>query len=246
MLICAMTIIAASSTAGVVSHFLSGGCAARDSPRSDNNLSHFRFAGHHTMKRLLAIIFSCALAQSSHAHTVTLIMEGTSDHPALILIRGKFLHDEHKENITEFLAIAARQGKAVVFFDSDGGALATGLSLGKLINQRGFDTAVEDYTRCLSSCAVAWLGGKERFMGLNARVGFHAASISKDNHAFDAKATDVVKNYMKKLGFDQAAISYMTDAPPSSMASFSIRDAERLKIQVRQFSMKQPEWAWAN
>src|SRR5262249_43161576 len=33
---------------------------------------------------------------------------------------------------------------------------------------------------------------------------FHAASISIDNHAVNVKATDVVRDYMKTLGFDQA------------------------------------------
>ena len=96
-----------------------------------------------------------------------------------------------------------------------------------------------------AAAARAWLAGNQRFMGLSARVGFHAASISIDNHAVNAKATDVVRDYMKALGFDQAAVSFMTDAPPSSMAWLYFSDADRLKIQVKQFSMKQPEWAWA-
>ena len=199
----------------------------------------------HAMKRLLAIIFARVFTQEAHAHNVTLIKEQTADHPAIILIRGMLEQKDYRENVRTFEVMATLQRKVIVFFDSPGGHLSTGLRIGRLIQQRGFDTAVEDYTSCLSSCAIAWLAGNQRFMGFNARVGFHAASVSIDNHAVNAKATDVVRDYMKTLGFDQAAVSFMTDAPPSSMAWLYFSDADRLKIQVKQFSMKQPEWAWA-
>jgi dienelactone hydrolase len=200
------------------------------------------------MNRLLLISFAWLLTQSAQAHTVTLVTEGTTNHPALILVKGKFEPEAHRESITEFLAIAARQGRAVVFFDSPGGSIGTGISLGQIIRQRGFNTAVADYTTCTSACALAWLGGRERFMGTNARIGFHAASVSRDNRDFSAKGTAAAKDYLHhNVGItDYSAISYLTEAPPTSINWLTVNEVARFRIDdVKAFSLSQDEWAWA-
>ena len=40
------------------------------------------------------------------------------------------------------------------------------------------EAVIADNTLCASACALAWPGGKERFMGKNACIGFHAARVS--------------------------------------------------------------------
>jgi dienelactone hydrolase len=199
------------------------------------------------MNRLLLISFAWLFTQSAQAHTVTLVTEGTTNHPALILVKGKFEPEAHRENITEFLAIAARQGRTLVFFDR-GGSIGTGISLGQIIRQRGFNTAVADYTTCTSACALAWLGGRERFMGTNARIGFHAASVSRDNRDFSVKGTAAAKDYLHhNVGItDYSAISYLTEAPPTSINWLAVNEVERFRIDdVKAFSLSQDEWAWA-
>jgi hypothetical protein len=197
------------------------------------------------MNRLLLIPFAWLLTESVQAQTVTLVTEGTMNHPALILIKGELV--AHRENITQFSAIAGGQGKAVVFFDSPGGSIGTGISLGQIIRQRGFNTAVADYIKCTSACALAWLGGRERFMGTNARIGFHAASISRDNRDFSAKGTAAAKDYLHhSVGVtDYSAISYLTQAPPTSMNWLTANEVIRFRIDdIKPFSLSQDEWAW--
>src|ERR1700739_921922 len=65
--------------------------------------------------------------------------------------------------------------KAIVLFSSNGGNVVAGLRIGKLIRLRNFITAVPDGVQCASACALAWLGGTSRFMGADAKIGFHAA-----------------------------------------------------------------------
>jgi hypothetical protein len=200
------------------------------------------------MNRLLLIPLAWLLTQSAQAHTVTLVIEGTMNHPALILIKGMFQPEEHTENIAEFSAIAGRLGKAVVFFESPGGSLGTGIGLGQIIRQRGFTTAVADYTKCTSACALAWLGGRERFMGKDARIGFHAASISRYYRDFSAKGTAAAKNYLHhEVGVtDYSAISYLTEAPPTAMNWLTANEVARFRINdIKPFSLSQDEWAWA-
>jgi hypothetical protein len=42
-----------------------------------------------------------------------------------------------------------------------------------VLRKKRFRTAVRDYQECSSACALAWLGGMQRFLGY-AMVGFHA------------------------------------------------------------------------
>ncbi|MSP05150.1 MAG: hypothetical protein EXR05_07905 [Acetobacteraceae bacterium] len=58
---------------------------------------------------------------------------------------------------------------------SDGGRLIAGLEIGTAIRDRQLTTIVQDFARCASSCALAWLGATRRYMAASARTGFHPA-----------------------------------------------------------------------
>jgi hypothetical protein len=49
--------------------------------------------------------------------------------------------------------------------------LVAGLRIGEAIRRMGFSTIVPDGRHCASACAFAWLGGIERFIGTDARIG---------------------------------------------------------------------------
>lgn len=131
------------------------------------------------MKRLLAIIFACGIAHAAHAHNITLVKEGTAEHPAIILIKGMLEMDGHMDNVAEFSAVAAKEGRAIVFFDSPGGSVMTAITIGRMIRKNHFVTAVADAATCTSACAFAWLAGIERLIGSNAKIGFHAPHNNK-------------------------------------------------------------------
>ena len=59
---------------------------------------------------------------------------------------------------------------------SDGGRAAEATRIKDLIRRRGLDTYTE---YCVSSCTVAFLGGRNRYLGENATVGFHEAERPK-------------------------------------------------------------------
>jgi hypothetical protein len=202
------------------------------------------------MKHLSALAFICLLTQAARAHTVTLIQVGTADHPAIILIKGELAMgvEESKENITEFVSIAARQGKAIVFFDSPGGNLATGIAIGTLIRERSFTTAVADYAQCASACALAWLGGAERLKGTKARIGFHAPTVAINTNEISLSGVAYVKRYLdSSLGItDIGTVSLITVAPPFSMYWLTdVDEGKHRGIDFKAFSLSQDEWQWA-
>jgi hypothetical protein len=199
------------------------------------------------MNRLLMVALALYLTQSARAANISVIENETRDHPALILIKGPFLKEEGQKDIGAFLELAARRKKpAVVFLDGPGGAAWTGLQIGRLIRRYAYLTAVADNTQCTSACALAWLGGTERYMGTNARIGFHAASVTDNSDAAAfASANAVIGAYLHEVGItDFNAIIYLTKAGPQSMTWLNLTDALHYRINVKAFSASQDQWSW--
>lgn len=58
-----------------------------------------------------------------------------------------------------------------IVLDSDGGYIAEGRGVARLIRDRGLDTYV--FGVCKSACTTAFIGGRVRTLGEHARLGFH-------------------------------------------------------------------------
>ena len=199
------------------------------------------------MKRLLTFAAAFFLShQAAQATTFSLVADETPEHPAVILIKGQFTIEDKNKDVDSFTTIAVNRKKpAIVFLDSPGGVSWTGMQLGRIIRRHGFTTAVADDTQCTSACALAWLGGNERFMGANARIGFHAAK-SNDKPEINGAANAVIGAYLYELGItDTRAIVYVTKAPPELMTWLTMTDAITYGIAAKSFSLVQDQWVWA-
>jgi hypothetical protein len=108
-------------------------------------------------------------------------LDGDPAH-AIVVVEGRLESGDEIQFRTQVGGLT----KAIVSFDSDGGNLLAGIAIGKTIKLKSFATAVLDEQRCLSACAIAWLGGLPRFMGRTAHVGFHAAYIEKAGRASES------------------------------------------------------------
>src|SRR6266567_9560998 len=121
--------------------------------------------------RLRVSIASILLAAApALAATITLRPQ-TPDRPNVVMVEGPLVAVDEDQ----FAAKTASLPSAIVAFSSDGGSLVAGLRIGEAIRRKGFSTFVPDGRRCASACALAWLGGVERFIGTGGKIGFHAA-----------------------------------------------------------------------
>jgi hypothetical protein len=201
--------------------------------------------------RLLTVAVALFLThQSAVGGTISVITEGTSDHPAIILIKGVFSKDDKFADIATFQTIAsAQKNGAVIFLDSQGGSTWSAMHIGKIIRKRGFSTAVANDAQCASSCALIWLAGKERFMGHATRLGFHAARApDKPNEppAVSSAGNAMVGAYMYEMGItDLKTIALLTSAQPQNMTWLILSDMERLKIDAKEFAFTQGHRLWA-
>jgi hypothetical protein len=66
-----------------------------------------------------------------------------------------------------------------VVLDSEGGQIYEGRGLGMLIDQHELDTYT--FVGCSSACSTAFIGGRKRYLGTNAKLGFHRYRLDSSN-----------------------------------------------------------------
>lgn len=69
----------------------------------------------------------------------------------------------------------------IVYLDSSGGALYDGYKIGNLFNYYNVQARIIDGQSCASSCAIAFLGAKNRLMESGSNIIFHAPYTISEN-----------------------------------------------------------------
>jgi len=159
------------------------------------------------------------------AATVTVRPE-TPDRPIVVVIEGSLAAFDEDQ----FAAKTAPLSSAFVAFSSDGGSLVAGLRIGEAIRRKRFSTIVPDGRRCASACALAWLGGVERFIGISGKISFHAAYDAASDES--GVGTAVVDAYLSKIGLPYEAVIYITQTASNEMTWLNMSDAAQRGIRV--------------
>lgn len=174
----------------------------------------------------LLTIFSLTVTAEVQAASISVIPDTTLD-ITLIAVEGELALGDEKQ----FARIAIQHPKAVVMFNSPGGNLLAGIEIGKAIRMKGYWTYVPSGLTCASACALTWLGGVERYMERNSKIGFHAA-YNSENGQMSGSANAIVGSYLTQLGLSENAIFYVTNASPEAMTWMSYEDAAKVGIAV--------------
>jgi hypothetical protein len=179
------------------------------------------------VRHVLAIVFSLLAAQAAQAASIE--VRHLDAMAALVMVEG----DLELGDIEIFRSKIASLSKATVSFRSDGGSLLAGIRIGMLIRVKGFTTVVPDAAQCASACAVAWLGGAHRFLGVGSKVGFHAAYVQKAGATTESGPGNAVLGaYLDQIGLPEDAIIYITQAAPNSMKWLNMEEAAQHGIEV--------------
>lgn len=130
-------------------------------------------------------------------------------------------------------AVAGLPAETIVRLQSPGGVALDGIRIGKLIRERGFGTYAP-YGVCASACGLIWLGGVDRWINPNARVGFHQAYTGDArNNETSGVGNALVGAYMNELGYSEVAIIFATALRPNQMAWISPEWSRKAKISYR-------------
>ena len=130
-----------------------------------------------------------------------------------------------------FKAAAGQLQAPLVFLSSPGGNVAAALEIGRFIRMRALETVVADQQSCFSACALIWLGGAQRFMGQNARIGFHAASeVRGGRRETSGVGNAMIGSYLANLGLPERVVMYVTLPGPDETQLLSMADARRIGL----------------
>lgn len=135
----------------------------------------------------------------------------------------------------------------MVALDSPGGNLAEGILLGEFFRQQNVKTTVSKYSpkppfqddsdyrfnaqelpgaECFSACALAFMGGLERSLEEDSKIGFHQfagkhADTSTISHAELETSTQsisaLISSYLRRMGAKQELFEVMSSTPPNEM-----------------------------
>src|SRR5438445_10322727 len=177
------------------------------------------------MRRCVSMASILLAATPALAATIS-VRPGTPDRPNVVMVEGPLVAVDEDQ----FAAKSAPLSSAFVAFSSDGGSLVARLRIGEAIRRKGFSTIVPDGRRCASACALAWLGGVERFIGTGGKIGFHAAYDPTADES--GVGTAVVDAYLSKIGLPHEPIIYIIKAASNEMTWLNISDAAQRGIRV--------------
>lgn len=102
-----------------------------------------------------------------------------------------------------------------VRLDSAGGRIREAQRMSDLIKARGLSTLVEK--QCLSACTIVFLGGKDRIVVSDARLGFHQPSYRGITAAERSRTIAIEEERLQNLGLTRAFAERANMAEPSSM-----------------------------
>lgn len=103
----------------------------------------------------------------------------------------------------------------VIHLNSQGGRMNEAYQLYKTIKERNLIT----YTSadCVSACSVAFLAGRERFLGESGRLGFHSVSIGELSGEVTKELNNDVRQTLKAHGASSSFIDHALSTSPKDM-----------------------------
>ncbi len=193
---------------------------------------------------LLALIWhitSAAMSFSAPKHEFFDQFSWVNRNGDLVRIYAKGTIEKNTASELLHLTKANNINSAIVLFDSPGGSLIEGISLGQLIRELGFSTGIATFNNgkmetegvCASACAYSFMGGINRYyIGGNTALGLHQFSSGSNALSTEKvqKISGLLVAYMQEMGIDALAFTLSTKAEPEAMAWLSPEDALTLQI----------------
>jgi len=191
------------------------------------------------MRQVCFLIASLALCMTMHVGVLNAaeieVVPGLEANQKAILVRGPI--EEGDDN--RFFEIAEETPRAIVFLESPGGLVTTGISIAAEIAIRGYTTLVLDGSGCHSICAIIWVAGVRRYMSPDADISVHAAYRMRNDANGDVETSESgmanaqIGAFLNEIGLSADAIRYFTFAGPSEeLLDITPEIAQALSIDV--------------
>lgn len=122
-----------------------------------------------------------------------------------------------KYGLTDDLLTVMKASRRIktIHLNSDGGRVAEGLRLNKVIRDAGLNTYVSD--KCASACTLAFAGGVERWIAEYAKLGFHASAAPGFSSAEGVDGDEIQSAVLVRSGFDKAFVDKALATPNADL-----------------------------
>jgi hypothetical protein len=112
-------------------------------------------------------------------------------------------------------ALDAAPAVRVIQLNSIGGRISEANALFQLIKKRNLYTYPS--ISCVSACALAFLAGREKYLGEGGRLGFHSASIGGKGSAVFEGINDDIRAQLQAQGIPKSFINHALSTAPQDM-----------------------------
>ena len=136
----------------------------------------------------------------------------------------------------------AKRGSYVktLVLHSPGGSVSDALEMGRLIRQKGFNTAVETGRYCASSCPLMFAGGVERYAGDKAVLGVHQlfsipqiGAAAPDGAETVQRVAAECQRYLREMGVDLEVWMRALETPRDALYYFKPDELFSLKLATQ-------------
>lgn len=196
------------------------------------------------VRRILAAVAVLATMMSGSA-AADLERVNTKDGTSFMVVVGELLPTEHIDQ--KLVDEAGKKPIAFVTFKSPGGNPGAAMQLGRAIRRLGLNTVQLKTLECASACALAFVGGTNRFAEAGA-IGVHKASFSNpeafgsgDAVSFIQKLTGDIIGYLIEMGVDPGLMQVALSYDANDMRYLSSSEMEKFRVTTNAAAPPQEE-----
>jgi hypothetical protein len=152
-----------------------------------------------------------------------------------LIVEGEI---EYEDDLRQFTASASSNNTNIVVFSSPGGNIYRAMELGRLIRSKGLTTFQPRGLECTSACALAFMGGINRYAEPGS-IGVHKSSFAS-GHTMNAEdavsqvqslTADVV-GYMIEMNVDPALLQLALSYEANDVRYLSRSEMERFRVST--------------
>lgn len=191
-----------------------------------------------TILSAVALLLGAAALSSAHAG-LRFIPETTEGGHPFVMVAGDFAYED---DLSGFVAVVRVHRAVAVIFNSPGGNVFKAMELGRLIRSEGLYTIQSRGSECSSACALAFLGGVQRFAQPGS-IGVHRSSfkdtrgISVDDAVSQVqRLTADIMAYIAEMGADPALLQLALQYDSADMRYLSLSEMAQFRMTTESSS----------
>jgi hypothetical protein len=174
-----------------------------------------------------------ALMHSGAQADLRFVPRSTDSGVSYVVVEGSFAYED---DLDGFVRVISSHNPTAVLFNSPGGNVSKAIELGRLIRAAGIYTMQPRGAECASACALAFLGGVQRFAEPGS-IGVHRSSFSntqgmsvEDAVTAIQRLTADVMSYISEMGADPGLMQLALQYDSADMRYLSLSEMDRYRV----------------